>query len=454
MKSAVALVIAIVLAGTSGFAEGANLGDLGQNGTAENPWVISSLADFQAFCSNSGYWSGYTRLESDIDLGSAGTYSQAPIAGDTDTDSSFDGTEFSGSFDGNGHVISNLTVSEAYYSSLFGKLGTGAEVKNLGLENVSITGTGNYAGGLAGLNDGSIMNCYSSGTVSGDDYIGGLAGYNNSGSITSCHSAGMVSGNFQIGGLAGQNAGQINKSHSTAIANGDDFVGGLVGHNIGTITRCYSTGAANGDDDSIGGLVGYNLNGSITSSYSSGKVIGDANIGGLVGNNNGDVSCSYSTGAVDGRYAVSGLIGYLYNGSITHCYATGKIIGNDYVGGLVGKFYSGSVSDSFWDVETCVLGVSGDNNFGAIGKTTAQMQDISTFLIAGWDFDINDGDMEDWLMDPDSYPKLYWQKPCMYILAGDLNQDCVIDLADLAVIAGNWLINCIDDPTNGACIPY
>ena len=76
------------------------------DGSADHPYLIEDFADFQAFCGNSDYWDDYTRLECDLDLSSAGTYTQAPIAGDTDTDSGFDGTSFSGTFDGNNHVIS------------------------------------------------------------------------------------------------------------------------------------------------------------------------------------------------------------------------------------------------------------------------------------------------------------------------------------------------------------
>jgi hypothetical protein len=51
--------------------------------------------------------------------------------------------------------------------------------------------------------------------------------------------------------------------------------------------------------------------------------------------------------------------------------------------------------------------------------------------------------------DCDGYDALV---PCNYILAGDWNTDCKVDLEDLAVVASNWLINCFDDPENPACV--
>ncbi len=68
---------------------------------------------------------------------------------------------------------------------LFGRLGSGATVTNLGLDTVYISGTGNYIGGLVGINTAlwggnvsSISMSYSQGIVKGDSHIGGLVGYN------------------------------------------------------------------------------------------------------------------------------------------------------------------------------------------------------------------------------------------------------------------------------------
>jgi hypothetical protein len=148
---------------------------------------------------------------------------------------------FEGSFDGNNLTISHLTITGADYLGLFGRLASGAEVKNLGIVNVSITGSGGCFGGLVGYNyGGTVTQCYSTGIVSGDGLVGGLVGING-GSITTSYSTGAVSGNF--------------------------FVGGLVGSNWGDVTQCYSIGAVTGTEDFVGGLVGSGSPDYVTASF-------------------------------------------------------------------------------------------------------------------------------------------------------------------------------------------
>ncbi|WP_222860838.1 GLUG motif-containing protein, partial [Aliarcobacter cryaerophilus] len=155
---------------------------------------------------------------------------------------------FVGTFDGKGFTISDLYINRPTqdYIGLFGYTEK-ATIKNIGLENISISGK-NYVGGLVGLNDGTISNSYASGTVRGGttSYVGGLVGANNK-TIENSYSLGSV------GGLGGS------------------FVGGLVGWNQGRIENSYASGTASrgGGGDNTGGLVGLNeLNyATITNSY-------------------------------------------------------------------------------------------------------------------------------------------------------------------------------------------
>ena len=87
-------------------------------------------------------------------------------------------------FDGNGHVISNLYVNvtdlddrtnEA--SGLFAHVQEDSVIRNIGLINVDITG-GHNVGGLAATNEGEVLNSYTTGRVSGSDNVGGLVGAN------------------------------------------------------------------------------------------------------------------------------------------------------------------------------------------------------------------------------------------------------------------------------------
>ena len=96
---------------------------------------------------------------------------------------------YAGTFDGGGHIISNLKIdsSDSYssYLGLFAYIATDGVVKDLTLSNVAISGN-SYIGGIAGYNYGTIENCSVSGSVSGNIGVGGIAGQNN-GTITACY---------------------------------------------------------------------------------------------------------------------------------------------------------------------------------------------------------------------------------------------------------------------------
>ena len=231
-------------------------------GTESNPYLIASFEDFEEFRLDTGYWAAgvYTRLEADIDLDpeleGRQIYSQAPIAGDTVDDYEFDGTAYKGHFDGNRHVISNLTIDGAYYCGLFGRI-DGDRVFDLALKDVDVTGTGYFVGGLVGLNvDGSITNCYSTGSVSGNCNVGGLLGVNWDGSITNCYSTGLVSGVGLVGGLMGQNyRGNITNCYSASSVRGTSSnIGGLLGDNHGSVTGCFWDVETSGLTASDGGV--------------------------------------------------------------------------------------------------------------------------------------------------------------------------------------------------------
>ena len=83
---------------------------LSGSGTEADPWLIQSLADFDEFASDANYWDDYTRLETDVNLAGR-VYDRAVIAWDEDDDRiGFQGTYFTGVFDGHDHKVMNLTV--------------------------------------------------------------------------------------------------------------------------------------------------------------------------------------------------------------------------------------------------------------------------------------------------------------------------------------------------------
>jgi hypothetical protein len=168
-----------------------------------------------------------------------------------------------GTFDGQGHEIRDLFInSPDTPSALFGYLGEGGIVRNVGAVNVTVVGY-NWVGSLVGLNEGgTIENCYSTGNVAGHAAVGGLVGRNEFGNISECYSTGVVSGESStgIGGLVGQQhpACTISRCYSTcSVAAGSDFgsgdVGGLVGENAGTVIGSFWDIETSGQSTSAGG---------------------------------------------------------------------------------------------------------------------------------------------------------------------------------------------------------
>lgn len=113
---------------------------------------------------------------------------------------------FTGTFEGNGHVIRNLTVSGAADDSgLFGE--SSGTIRNIGLEGAAVSG-GARVGGLVGSNSGTVSNAYVKGNVSGDEQVGGLIGLNSgAATVEFTYAAALVSGSGSIGGLIGEDAG-------------------------------------------------------------------------------------------------------------------------------------------------------------------------------------------------------------------------------------------------------
>jgi hypothetical protein len=201
-----------------------------------------------------------------------------------------------------------------------------------------------------------------------------------------------------------------------SVKENSDRLGGLVGINSGTITRCYNTPTSNvssGDNSfNIGGLVGDNY-GFIINCYSTGTVSCESSslIGGLVGWNLGKIYCCYAKTSFlgcDNNYILGGLVGKNELGLITSCYSISSVFGaegSSNLGGLVGTDSDGYAANSFWDIDA----TGASNSDGGIGLITTQMQDIRTYLDAGWDMvgESANGTSDMWQMSEGSgYPEL------------------------------------------------
>jgi cytochrome c553 len=258
---------------------------------------------------------------------------------------------FKGSFDGRGHVISNLTISapEVGGVGLFGVISKGKIVRNIELRNVNVNGRAG-TGSIVGSNFGSVYNCHTTGgKVEGLFAIGGLVGAN-AGNISYSHSDVDVSGQMAVGGLVGDQNANVFASYATGSVTGDQGAGGLVGLNTrGRVVSSYAIGTVSGGKN-VGGLVGLNTDALLTNSYARGSVTGtDINAGGLVGfNSNSRIRNAHATGAVNGASGVGGISGN-NNGVVFQSYAIGPVRGDADVGGLVGKNADGSIEASYWD---------------------------------------------------------------------------------------------------------
>jgi hypothetical protein len=341
------IVLLLVFLWTLGFCPTApGVEFAGGTGEPNAPYQIATAEQLFAVGSDPNLLRKHYQLVADIDLGGA-TRSQAVIL------------TFSGTFDGNGHIIRNLHIDGEGSQALFDALARGGEVKNLGVVDANVIGSGNPAA-LVAFNFGSVRNCYSTGSVTGRQHSGG--------------------------GLVGLNIGTIACSWSTAAVAGQVFVGGLVGENTGSIISCYA----------------------------SGNVTAATDAGGLAGLNGGAISCCYSTGRVAAALDVGGLVA-VNGGSIDSCYSIAGVTcagGNyliRYVGGLVGNDHSGSPAqvNSCWFLAPADGG-GPDNGIG-MPLTNAQMKQKSGFT--GWDFwdSAADGINDQWFMPTDACPVLVWQ---------------------------------------------
>ncbi len=356
---------------------------------------------------------------------------------------------FKGSLDGRGHTITGLFINRPNTEAigLFGYV-DGWDVSmffnNVGLVDINITGR-DYVGGLVAYSMSGAMvdNSYATGSVSGNDCVGGLIGENFESYINNSFASVNVTGASEwsngIGGLAGTNRNNadvfLSNSYATGNVMGSDNVGGLVGYVTGlNISNSYATGHVIGTRDDVGGFVGNldSINNVVYNSYSTGDVSGRENVGGFVGYNyRGKVFNSYSTGNVSGNpgttYYVGGFIGRNNQGNITNCYSTGRVT---YEGqeDPVDKGFAGAVDadgtyyemrGNFWDVETSgQTGSAGSEDFGnelPQGRTTQEMKVITTFTGAEWNIiyvaDVDSPNPDyDWnIVDTETYPFLSWE---------------------------------------------
>ena len=408
--------------------------------------LINNEADLRALAADDDCWApGFTFVqENDIALTSPWTI---PIGNST--------IEFSGTYDGNlkkitgltgplfgvvdGGLITGVTIEESTVvgnGAIVGTLLSGEVWSSAVLADVenSADGVGGIVGevGKFGASDVSatLRDLSFSGDIEGANGVGGIAGQvwgNVNLTLTNVSASGSVTGEFGVGGAvglveAGTTSISISESESNATVTqsvGDAFrawAGGLVGAALrsgsGVIT--FDGNSAAGDvtaeDNGAGGLVGTAQgNIEITSSSASGDIVGQDDIGGLVGYFNGSssryhVTSSHATGNVRGNASVGGLVGTGEHVAIDDSYATGSVngVGDEaLLGGFVGYLLAGStITDSHATGNVVLLEDEGYATGGFFGLAKEDTQITRSFSTGSVDGRLGDntGGFGGWLM--------------------------------------------------------
>lgn len=210
----------------------------GGAGVKEDPYIVKTKEQLSNI-----RWvkSAYYRLDADIIFDSSDFQKDGefyndgagwvPI-GDSDI-------PFSGSFDGNNHIIKNIVVNEAEADNI-GIFGVASgSIKNMGVVNAKISGK-KYVGAVTGQNKGCIEKCFATGTIIAEQYAGGISG-ENTGSIMNCYNGAKAVGVNYCGGITGQNSGEIKFSYNIGKLETKAIRGSVVGENTasGALTSCY-----------------------------------------------------------------------------------------------------------------------------------------------------------------------------------------------------------------------
>ena len=227
---------------------------------------------------------------------------------------------FGGTFNGNGHTISGLSITQSVSpAGLFGVLQKDAVIKNLNVEGtVTPSGDSENIGGIVGENHGTIESCTFNGSVSGKRSVGGIAGRNlATGIVRACDASGAIFGQSMTGGIVGENLGSIVSCRGRAYVNIESTDPSIDLSNLNLefsldLAKLSRADTLNTATDT-GGIAGYS-SGAIASSTNYAAVgyqhIG-YNIGGVVGRSSGQVLACSNEGAICGRKDVGGIAGQM-----------------------------------------------------------------------------------------------------------------------------------------------
>ena len=276
------------------------------DGDAIRIYDVNDLLALQSLCTLDTATEGKTiYLENDLDL----------------TGSGFTGLPtLRGTFEGNGHTISGLELTDKGSVQGFVRyLEEDGTVQNLTVSGtVSPTGLKETLGGIVGMNRGMVRGCTFTGTVTGDSEAGGIVGRNETtGEVINCTNSGTVTAAAMAGGIAGQNLGSIVQCGNGGSINTTEIKTGLDADALMNVDTNRLSGGdtaqLKGTVRDVGGIAG--KNGGIVQSCNNSGAVGYAhvgyNVGGIVGRQSGYLNGCTNTGAVLGRKDVGGVVGQL-----------------------------------------------------------------------------------------------------------------------------------------------
>ena len=279
----------------------------------DNPYQISTAAELAWFRDqvNSGYTTISATLTKDIDLAEFchakdGTkytkeVSWTPIGNSDNIENMYQGT-----FDGNGKTIRNLYINDISEfigipceAGFFGYAEKGS-IKNITFDNAKVKTTADdyRTGILVGVAGSCIENIKI---------------------LANC----SVEGKNYVGGIAGRANGDIDNCENHAMVNGAGFVGGIVGeytYSGKSITSCANYGVITGTRNSVGGMAGYFVSGTIQNCANYGDITGTFYVGNLIGcAEECNLNNVLGTGNVTAtsRNPAGLLVGYIDNSSST-----------------------------------------------------------------------------------------------------------------------------------------
>lgn len=357
-------------------------GFAGGSGTVEDPWQVATAEQMNQVKNK---LDGHYVLTADLDLSSVagfdpiGTFTPASEK-EEDAETPGAASAFTGTFDGGGHKVSNVTVSGKYENGvgLFGCItGENGELKNLTVENITAaSATGMYVGGIVGYANGKE-----------------LAGLTLTGDKNS------VTGHFLVGGIVGASHADLKdcKAQASVVLNGDQTQGaGIIvgGAENCSVENCEASGTVQAEGSgsySIGGLAGcfHNSEYAKNCKADSVTIIAGENctlIGGLAGHAGTEkgtatqiTGCSATNitiqaaetatrigGIVGGGFYLNAYKAYYAEPTVfdvVNCTASGKIDGGKYVGSIAGYVHNNSVVKDC----TSTVAVNGSNTAEQIG---------------------------------------------------------------------------------------